>query len=176
MVDAALGQNRIIGMIQPKSHGSHDLYDVGCAGRIASFSETDDGRYLITLSGLCRFKIASEQTANTPYRTVRADWQAYKTDMAPSPENIDIDRACLNRFLDAYFRQQDMSCDWNKVDITPTAELLTALAMICPLKPSEKQALLECADIHGRTKLFMTMIEMAANTKRCSETDDNCCH
>jgi Lon protease-like protein len=87
-----------------------------------------------------------------------------------------VDRTRLNRLLQSYFRQQEMSCDWDKVDIAPDSDLLTALAMICPLKPSEKQALLEAVDVQCRTELFMAMIEMAISHP-CAQTEDGgCCH
>lgn len=172
MVDDALASDRIIGMIQPKS--GNTLYETGCAGRIINFSEADGGRYLITLSGVCRFKVHGETTKDTAYRTVKPDWTAFAGDMIKRDETVPVDRIRLNRLLQNYFRKQEMSCDWDKVDIAPDADLLTALAMICPLGPSEKQALLEAADVKARTDLFMSLIEMAAT--ECSNPDDCCCH
>ena len=174
MVDDAMAGSRIIGMIQPKAFGKTTLYETGCAGRIINFSETDDGRYLITLAGLCRFKIAHEHDTPKPYRSVSPDWAPYNQDMDRQDEKVAIDRIRLNTLLQNYFRKQEMSCDWEKVDIAPDADLLTALAMICPLGPSEKQALLESENIKTRTELFMTLIEMAGSD--CAKIDDDSCH
>ncbi|MBU6235838.1 MAG: LON peptidase substrate-binding domain-containing protein [Alphaproteobacteria bacterium] len=171
MVDDALATNRIIGMIQPRGcNGS--LYEVGCAGRIVDFSETEGERYLITLSGVCRFRIREELATNLPYRTVVPDWSTYTADMQAEEAAPNVDRARLSRMLQTYFHKQEMSCDWDKVEITPDTALLTALAMICPLKGPEKQAILEAMNIQSRTDLFMTMLEMAAS----ADSDEDCCH
>jgi len=177
MIDDVLGTHRMIGIIQPRTAcNSTNLYDVGCAGRIVNFTENEDGRYLITLAGICRFKIQAEIDVadGKPYRTITPLWAGYNADMAPQTEKVAVDRARLNSILKTYFSRQEMSCDWDKVDITADADLLTALAMICPLQPSEKQALLESANVQTRTELFMTMIEMAA--RDMGDCDDTCCH
>lgn len=176
MVDDALKGDRLIGMVQPKSCGCLSIYDTGCAGRIVNFAEAEGGRYLITLAGVCRFKIG-EEISTTPYRSIKPDWKGFYADMQQQGGTVAIDRMRLNRLLKSYFRQQEMSCDWDKVDIAADADLLTALAMICPLKPSEKQALLEADDVRTRTELFMTMIEMAISHPAFHENDDGgCCH
>lgn len=174
MVDDAMAGSRMIGMVQPKTYGGQALYDIGCAGRIINFSEAEGGRYLITLGGICRFRIARELETQKPYRSIAPDWSGYKADMEKQIEKVAVDRARLNNLLQSYFRKQEMSCDWEKVDIAPDADLLTALAMICPLGPSEKQALLEAENINTRTELFMTLIQMAGSD--CAKTDDACCH
>lgn len=176
MVDAALAGDRLIGMVQPKTCGCTPVYETGCAGRIVNFAEAEGGRYLITLSGMCRFKIGEEIPSDEPYRVVKPDWSGFGSDMKPQKETVAVDRSKLNRLLQSYFRQQEMSCDWNKVDIAPDSDLLTALAMICPLKPSEKQALLEATDVQRRTELFMTMIEMAISHPCSQNEDGGCCH
>lgn len=177
MIDEALATDRLIGMVQPRACGGAHVYDVGCAGRIVSFSEAEGGRYLITLAGVCRFKIAGELPDAGSYRAVTPDWSAFAPDMAPQAKTVCVDRARLNRLLQSYFRLQEMSCDWEKVDITADTDLLTALAMICPLKPSEKQALLEAGDVQHRTEMFLTMIEMAvSHPASCTEDGGGCCH
>lgn len=177
MVDDALATDRLIGMIQPRTCGG-PLYDIGCAGRISSFAEAEGGRYLITLTGVCRFKITTETTGTTPYRTAAPDWGGYAADLEKPPACIDVDRARLCCLLRSYFTQQGMSCDWEKVDLARDMDLLTALAMICPLKASEKQALLESPDIRTRTELFMTMLDMAVKlpVSEASDSDGGCCH
>jgi uncharacterized protein len=178
MIEDALASDRLIGMVQPKSGGCTPVYEIGCAGRIVNFAEAEGGRYLVTLTGLCRFKIGEEVIGTAPYRRVVPDWKPFQSDMEIHGGTVAIDRARLNRLLKSYFRQQEMSCDWDKVDIAADADLLTALAMICPLKPSEKQALLEASDVRTRTELFMTMIEMAIShpSTFVENEDGGCCH
>lgn len=175
MVDDALSGDRLIGMIQPKA--GNGVYEIGCAGRIINFSEAEGGRYLITLTGICRFKTGPDIAHDKPYRRIKPDWSAFSADMEPQGGTLAIDRNRLNRLLKSYFRQQEMSCDWDKVDIAADVDLLTALAMICPLKSSEKQALLEAPDVVQRTELFMTMLEMAVSHPMVAQDDcSGCCH
>lgn len=180
MVDDALATpSRLIGMVQPKSNTTADtlnIYPIGCAGRITSFTETSDGRYLITLSGLCRFTVEHETTQQTSYRTVSPNWAAHAYDLNPRASAIAVDRARLNTLLHAYFHQQGLSCDWDKVELTGDVDLLTALAMICPLRASEKQAILEAPTIENRTEIFLTMIEMAINQTEPECERTNKCH
>lgn len=175
MIDDALAGDRLIGIVQPKSCGCSPVYDTGCAGRIINFAEAEGGRYLVTLSGVCRFKIGQEVTEKSAYRKIIPDWAEFAADMQPQEKTVAVDRARLNRLLQSYFRQQEMSCDWDKVDIAADTDLLTALEMICPLKPSEKQALLEAIDVQRRAELFLAMIEMAVSHP-CADDDGGCCH
>ena len=175
MVDDALKGDRLIGMIQPRAKCTA-VYDVGCAGRIVNFAEAEGGRYLVTLAGICRFKVKADIANPGPYRTVTPDWAGFDIDMQPQAKTVAVDRAKLNRLLQSYFRQQEMSCDWDKVDIAADTDLLTALEMICPLKSSEKQALLEAPDVQRRTELFLAMIEMAVSHPGCPDEEGGCCH
>jgi hypothetical protein len=177
MVDDALAGDRLIGIVQPKTAcDCTAVYETGCAGRIVNFAEAEGGRYLITLAGICRFKIGQEVTEKAPYRRVITDWTDFAGDMQPQAKSVSIDRVRLNKLLQSYFRQQEMSCDWDKVDIAADTDLLTALEMICPLKPSEKQALLEAADVQRRAELFLAMIEMAVSHPCAPGEDGGCCH
>lgn len=164
MVEDALAADRLIGMIQPRPGPESDagpgLYAVGCAGRITSFDETDDGRYLITLTGLCRFRVAQEQDGRRGYRRVRPDWTGFAADMA-DPGATAIDRAGLDQALNDYFRVSGLSADWKAIGETPDERLVTSLAMICPFEPQEKQALLEAKDLCERTELMLSIIRMA---------------
>lgn len=163
MVSDALGAGRMIGMIQPVAdappEGDPLVYDTGCAGRIVEFRETDDGRCLIALSGVCRFHVQRETTDGTPYRTVAPDWSEFAGDLGPGDEG-DFDRSRLLRGLKRYFRLTGMSVDWADIESSPCERLINALAMICPLGPSEKQALLEAPDLNHRARLLIAMIEM----------------
>lgn len=166
MVEDVLGQGRIIGMIQPNAPEGKDItspsvYNVGCAGRITSFTETDDGRLLISLTGICRFRIAEELPMTEPYRQVRPDWQNFITDLQEPPEETDIDRKKLLGVLQHYFKMQGIAADWNAVQNTPNELLLSSLVMICPLAPNEKQALLEAHSLRQRAEMLTALLEMA---------------
>jgi Lon protease-like protein len=166
MTEAALAApQRLIGMIQPASEERADeppLYPVGCAGRIVSFSESDDSRYryLITLTGVCRFSIAAEVEGASGFRRVRADWSRWRADLdPPGPSGLDRDR--FLRTLKGYFAANDISADWDAISDAPDDRLITTLAMVCPFSPSEKQALLEAESAGARAQAVMTLMEMA---------------
>lgn len=155
---------RLIGMIQPldpeNTQRNPPLYKVGCAGRITSFSETDEGRFLITLAGVCRFAVASELDIVKGYRRVVPRWDDYASDFADA-EITDLDRPRLLGALKDYFKLHGIAANWEAIEQTPDERLVTSLAMICPFEPSEKQALLEAGDLTARTALMTTLIEMA---------------
>jgi len=137
---------------------------VGCAGRITSFNETDDGRYLVALDGVARFRIVEELELRRGYRRVVADWSPYAADLG----DVDavekggaVDRHRLIELLQAYFRQQQLSANWEAIGQTPDERLVTSLAMICPFEPPEKQALLEAGCLSDRAKLMMSLLEIA---------------
>ncbi len=163
MVEDALGGDRMIGMVQPTDPASRErepaVYETGCAGRITTFAETDDGRYLITLTGVSRFTIRRELDGVRGYRLVAAAWDRFTDDLAES--GGDVDRPRLLAGLKGYFKTQGLSVDWNAIETTPDERLVTSLAMICPFTPSEKQALLEAPDLPERAKLLIALIEMA---------------
>jgi Lon protease-like protein len=164
MTRDALAGERLIGMVQPSDPAASDsnppVYPIGCAGRITSFSETEDGRFLITLTGTCRFRIRQELPLLEGYRRVVPEW----TDFARDLENEDepgFDRERLIRGLRAYFQQHQISADWDAITSVPGERLLTSIAMICPFDPSEKQALLEASDLGDRASLLTAIVEMA---------------
>ncbi len=169
MIEDALAGNRLIGMIQRRT--GEDLYKVGCAGKITEFSETTDGRYLVTLTGISRFKIASELKSNAPYREIEPDWQAYRQDIEPR-SCLDLNREKLVGLLKSYFTANEMKCDWDAVEGAPDGRLITCLAMICPFDAKEKQALLEAPCCKTRAETFMTMLEMAVKERK----DCSSCH
>jgi uncharacterized protein len=164
MFDDALAGERIIGMIQPSGagtqagHAAPDLFSVGCAGRITSFSETGDGRYLVALDGVSRFRIIEELPLQRGYRRVIPDWTPFAADL--SEEDCTIDRPHLIELLQAYFRQQQLSANWEAIGQAPDERLLTSLAMICPFAPPEKQALLEASCLSERARLMMGLLEI----------------
>ena len=159
LVDDALQGNRLIGMIQLQVPPPA-VFSVGCAGRIVSFDETDDGRYQLTLAGICRFRVARELEMRRGYRRVEADWQEFRKDMEAETCH-QFDRPRFIQILQAYFRRQGLSADWAAIESTPDERLLTSLAMICPFAPQEKQALLEAPTLSERAAIMLTLLEMA---------------
>jgi Lon protease-like protein len=165
--DVLSSKHRIMGMIQPKEPGSAqdfrlkpELCRTGCAGKIIDFSETSDGRYLITLQGICRFDVESEMDTTTLYRQIRPEWKPYARDVL-KPECTGLEREKLHTMLEQYFRNENLNCDWGKVEEASDESLITCLSMICPFEPLEKQALLEAPCCSTRAAMFMTMLDMA---------------
>jgi Lon protease-like protein len=174
MTRDALGGERLIGMVQPSDPGSGGpgiagidnrmnppVYPIGCAGRITQFSETDDGRYLLTLTGVSRFRIVDELPLLSGYRRVVTDWRPFAHDR-DRPGDPGFDRERLIRGLKGYFTGRQISADWEAIEKAPGEQLVTSIAMACPFAPSEKQALLEAADPDERARLLTTLVEMAA--------------
>src|SRR5690348_16615573 len=167
----ALGGERVIGMVQP-SGAQHQanrgrgplnppVYPIGCAGRITSFSETDDGRYLLTLTGVSRFRIREELPLLSGYRRVAAEWQPFSHDVE-TPTGTEFDRDRFIRGLKGFFDQRQISADWEAIEKAAGEHLINSIAMLCPFAPSEKQALLEAPDLNERARLLIALVEMAA--------------
>lgn len=164
MVDDALGGDRIIGMVQPRNAAAEDdklLYGVGCAGRITSFVETGDGRYLITLTGLQRFRIVDELEADTPYRMARVDWSEFDVDAHLDRTGEAVDREAFLDVMHDYLEAEGLKTDWDAVDEAPIEALVVSLAMGCPFAPNEKQALLEAKTTADRAECLMALMEMS---------------
>lgn len=174
MVDDALRGGRLIGMIQPDPlHPMRNgdappiLLKTGCAGKITDFNETKDGRYLINLTGICRFDIAEETTQDTPYRRVRPDWSPYQGD--PQGKScLGLNRDHLHALLKTYFSKEELECDWAAIENCSDNKLITCLSMICPFEARDKQALLEAPCCQTRGELFIAMLEMTLRGT-CSE-------
>ena len=170
MVDSAMDGYRLIGMIQPKNPSddlSKDppLAEVGCLGRIIEYSETDDGRYLITLVGLARFKTAGERAGNEPFRQVAADYTAFAGDMVESSDPpVARDRLLLA--LKPYLTERQMKTDWQSIEEAPSEALINALCMICPFEPVEKQTLLEAPTVKDRAETLIALLEIANATSK----------
>ena len=165
MVEAAMAGKRIIGMIQPRDADEGDshpaLAEVGCAGRITSYSETEDNRYLITLTGIARFRIVEERNTSTPFRQTSVDYAAYAGDLDLGSAEPTIARERLIGALKPYLVSRNMQTDWQSVKDAPAELLVNALATMCPFAPAEKQALLEAADVTKRADVLIALIEMA---------------
>lgn len=162
MVDDALGAERLIGIIQPaigeEDEPTPQLSDVGTVGRITTFSETDDGRYLITLTGVCRFNLGPELETGLPYRQTRAAYDAFEADFAPASDRA-IDRVQLMRSLKTYATLHGFNVDWNSVEEAPTETVINVAAQICPFDPAAKQALLETLALDERAKALIALLE-----------------
>jgi uncharacterized protein len=167
MTRDALAAARMIGMVQPQEGqgdaGEPPVYRSGCAGRMTSWSETDDGRYLITLAGVARFDIAEELPRERLYRRVVADWEPYRGDLAGDGAPLAADeRSRLLAAIKPFFRRHGITADWQAIEASPEERLVTTLAMVCPFAPGEKQALLEAKDGGERARLLTALMEMAA--------------
>jgi len=163
MVDYAMAGDRLIGMIQPaESEGKGAiprLTQVGCAGKIMTFRETEDNRYLITLNGICRFRLSGEMPAATPWRAGYCDFAAFAGDLA-QPRDEDFPRDRLLKALKNYLSSRDMQADWSSVMTAPGEALINALAMMCPFDPAEKQALLEAQGVAQRASALIALLEI----------------
>jgi hypothetical protein len=163
MVDDVLGGDRLIGMIQPKDSedDGSPLFDVGCAGRITSFMEAGDGRYLITLTGTRRFRLAGEAAADTPYRLGQVDWAAFEIDARKDRSGDVIDRDEFLEIMHDYLGSEGLETDWEAASTAPIDALVASLAMGCPFAPNEKQALLEARTVADRAECLMALMEMS---------------
>jgi uncharacterized protein len=165
MIDDVMAGDRIIGMIQTRQGGDRErpkLSDVGCAGRITSYAETSDGRYLITLTGLCRFDAGAELMIPTPYRQLRARYDRFQGDLAED-EQAQAPEAARTRFAQAlkrYLNRRELDIDWETAQTAPLEALVNSLAMGLPFEPAEKQALLEAPDLAGRFETLSTLLEI----------------
>jgi Lon protease-like protein len=163
MVDEVIGGSRLIGMVQPaldgalRGDGEPALCAVGCVGRLTSFAETGDGRYLISLSGICRFRIAEELEVRTPFRQCRI--MPFAADLHEEAGG-DVDRAALLKAFRQYLEANDLQADWESVSRADNATLVNTLSMMAPYGPAEKQALLEAPDLRTRAETLIAITEM----------------
>jgi Lon protease-like protein len=167
MLDDVMGGERIIGMIQTRPGGDRSnppLAEVGCAGRVTSFAETSDGRYLITLTGVCRFEPREELTLKLPYRQVRARYDRFEGDLSKD-ERTAAPPAARERFgraLKSYLHRRELDIDWETANAAPLEALVNSLAMGLPFNPAEKQALLQAPDLAGRFEVLTMLLEIDA--------------
>lgn len=161
--DCLKTSTRLIGMIQPREtpNGEKRLAAIGCAGRLTSFSETEDGRYMVTLSGLCRFRIREEVQGFAPYRRANVDWAAFQRDLGREEEDSGFDREGFLALLARYFKANDLGSDWSGIKSADTELLINSLSMLLPLTPEDKQALLEAPSLTTRRETLVTLMEFA---------------
>jgi Lon protease-like protein len=172
MIDDALRSGlRLIGMIQPDaahpgSESKPNLYKVGCVGRITQIAETGDGRYLLQLTGIARFRIDEELGVTTPYRQCRVTYSPFVDDFTARKGEDEVDRESLLRALSDFLKANDLKADWEGIENAPNEALVNALAMMSPYGTAEKQALLEAPDLKTRAEILVavTEIELAKKT------------
>ena len=169
--DCLKSERRLIGMIQPRSDGTAlpPLAQVGCAGRLTSFSETEDGRYMITLTGIARFALIAEVPGFVPYRRARIDFTAFLQDLSPPQPDPGLNRKLFLKNLARYLQANKMGTDWSNLKDADDEMLVNVLSMLCPFGPEEKQALLEAVTLPARRKSLETLIAFALQSHRPGE-------
>jgi uncharacterized protein len=168
MVEDSLAHGRMFGMIQPNDHAPRaehgpSLYRIGCLGRLSHFTETDDGRYLITLTGLSRFVMKRELAMHRGYRRVEADFSPFAQDLHTAPDLEEQTRADIIDALRVYFDMKGIDANWDAVHAMPDETLVVTLAMLCPFDTAEKQALLEAPTEHDRAGDLLALLRMAVH-------------
>ncbi|MBI1220240.1 MAG: ATP-dependent protease [Rhodobacteraceae bacterium] len=162
--DALKTPERLIGMIQPREvpgGAEKRLQAIGCAGRVTAFSETEDGRYMITLTGVSRFRVVKEITGFTPYRRAEIDTSDFTRDRGGPEIDPDFERAPFLDLLGRYFAAMDLSTDWGSLKDAEEELLIDSLSMLCPFEPEDRQALLEAPSLPTRRETLVTLFEIA---------------
>lgn len=177
MMDDAIRGDRIIGMIQPdaaepESATTPKLFDIGCAGRITQFAETGDGRLIITLTGVARFRVAEELTTTTPYRCCKVDFTAFPQDFIARAGEDEVDRGTVLSTLKRFVKANKLEIDWKDVSDAPNEALVNALSMMSPYGVKEKQALLEAPTLKARAEFLVAITEFEL-ARRGSSGSDN---
>lgn len=167
MTEDALGLGRMFGMIQPDptapdTMNGPGLFRIGCLGRVSSFSETNDGRYLITLTGVVRFAVAAEIDMRRGYRRVQGEYKSFLGDLDLEPQPIGVSREALLMALRGYFTHRGFDANWDAIKRLSDDLLVVTLAMVCPFDPAEKQALLEAPSDADRGAALLALLQMGA--------------
>ncbi|WP_120634042.1 LON peptidase substrate-binding domain-containing protein [Ruegeria sp. EL01] len=170
--DALKTKERLIGMVQPNPSVNDDtkLHQIGCAGRVTQFSETEDGRYLITLTGVSRFRMISELDAFTPYRRCAVAWGGFDRDLGKTEKDDEFNRTRFLTLLERFFSSRDLSTDWDSMKDADDELLVNSLSMLLDFDPEEKQALLEAPCLRTRRETLVTLIEFALRGGSNEET------
>jgi Lon protease-like protein len=161
---------RLIGMVQPfEGPGGDRLRSIGCAGRLSAFSETEDGRYMVTLSGVSRFRVLHEVEGFTPYRRCDVSWAGFERDLGPVEKDAGLDRTPFMDLLNRFFLSQGLSTDWDAVREAEDELLINSISMLCPFPSEDKQALLEAPTLPTRRETLVTLIEFALHGGEAGE-------
>ena len=159
MLNAALATpHKLIGMIQPIAGSDKSLKKVGCVGRVTSYNETDDHRYLITLNGIVRFEVENELDTTTQYRQVEVNYENFITDLK-SEDVTNVDRESLLKLIKKYLKNKSLLADWDIIQQTPTEQLINYSGVLVPFTPEEKQLLLEAKTIMGRSRALEALYQ-----------------
>ncbi len=162
MVRDAMATDQMIGLVQPRTDGDRpDLYDIGAVGRITQYTETGDGRFLIALTGLARFRLVSELPTTTSYRQAEVDYAPYASDWSPAEPLAATARADLESTLKSYLEAQGLSADWDAVKSADDESLVNTLAVVCPFTSAERQALLQALSLPDRASTLATLMAFA---------------
>lgn len=161
--DALKTRERLIGMIQPTASPegmpAGNLYRIGCAGRVTSFTETDDGRYLISLKGVSRFRVVETESGFTPYLTAQVNWQGFEPDLKRPQPDQGFDRPAFLDLLKRFFTHANLHSDWDTLKDADEELLINSLSILCPFPPEDKQALLEAPTLQTRRETLVTLME-----------------
>jgi uncharacterized protein len=156
--------HRLIGMVQPRSvpsGGAKPLHAIGCAGRLTAFSETEDGRYMVTLTGISRFRVLQEVSGFTPYRRCEVEWTGFERDRGTDEQDGGFSRDGFFDLLKRFFTMHGLSTDWDSLTEADDELLINSLSMLCPFEPDDKQALLEAPSLRTRRETLVTLMEFA---------------
>jgi len=161
--DALKTPQRLIGMVQPNPAPGREtaVHRIGCAGRITQFSETEDGRYMITLCGISRFRVRQELEGFSPYRRFEIGWDGFEPDLGRTETDPGLDRAAFLDLLDRFFAVQQLSTDWESIKDAEDELLINSLSMLLDFGPEDKQALLEAPSLRTRRETLITLIEFS---------------
>ncbi|PWR01855.1 ATP-dependent protease [Meridianimarinicoccus roseus] len=162
--DALKTEHRLIGMVQPRSVPGQEakrLQGIGCAGRVTGFSETEDGRYMITLSGMSRYRVSREVSGFAPYLKADVSWAGFERDLGGAETDPSFDRPAFLDLLGRFFEARNLSTDWDSLKDAEDELLINSLSMLCPFEPEDKQALLEAPSLATRRETLVTLIEFA---------------
>jgi uncharacterized protein len=163
--DTLKTSHRLIGMVQPvvmpEGKVTGRLHQIGCAGRVTAFQETEDGRYLVTLSGASRFRLGEMQEGFAPYLKARVDWSSFERDLGRAERDPEFDRPAFLGVLARFFDTAQLSSDWDSLKEAEAELLINSLSILCPFDPEEKQALLEAPTLANRRETLVTLMEFA---------------
>lgn len=160
--DVLKTRERLIGMIQPvDKEPEGQIHAVGCAGRVTSFTETDDGRYMISLTGVSRFRFISKVEGFVPYVQAKIDWPEFGRDLGGAEHDNGFDRGAFLTLLERFFEVEELDTDWENLNKAETEMLVNSLSMLAPFSPEDKQALLEASTLAARRETLVTLMEFA---------------
>ena len=170
--DTLKTSQRLIGMVQPNPRPSTEsaLHAIGCAGRVTQFSETEDGRYMVTLAGACRFRISREIDCFAPYRKCEVSWTGFDRDLGKCEHDPEFNRSAFLALLKRLFERRNMSTDWETLKQADDELLINSLSMLLDFEPEDKQALLEAPSLTTRRETLVTLIEFAMRGGNGEET------